>query len=51
MQKGQAKMEINKDYALGNKFKVMGTPTFFVNGIKVEGLVKWEEWDKFLKGI
>jgi len=44
----KAKIEVNKDYADGFKFGVKGTPTFFVNGQKVEGVVPLDAWKKFL---
>jgi len=39
--------EINRDYADGFKFGVVGTPTFFVNGEKIQGVVPWEAWETF----
>ncbi|OGH93805.1 MAG: hypothetical protein A2538_02945 [Candidatus Magasanikbacteria bacterium RIFOXYD2_FULL_41_14] len=40
--------EVNRDFADGYKAGVAGTPTFFINGYKVEGVVPFEAWDKFL---
>lgn len=31
-----------------NAVKLTGTPTFFVNGQKVEGNIGWEKWDEML---
>ena len=47
--KGLGKAEINKDYTDGIKFGVKGTPTFFVNGQKVEGSVPYSSWEKVIK--
>ncbi len=44
-----ALIKINRDYADGARFGVAGTPTFFVNGQKIEGVVPWEAWDGFVK--
>lgn len=42
-------IKINRDYADGVRFGVAGTPTFFVNGQKIEGVVPWEAWEGFVK--
>lgn len=47
----QVKTEINRDYATGFKYGVRGTPTFFINGQKIEGVISLEAWDKFLGGL
>ncbi len=44
-----ASIKVNRDYADGFKFGVAGTPTFFVNGEKIEGVVPWEAWEKYVK--
>lgn len=44
-----ALIKINRDYADGARFGVAGTPTFFINGKKIEGVVPWEVWDGFVK--
>ncbi|KKU27308.1 MAG: Periplasmic thiol:disulfide interchange protein DsbA [Candidatus Magasanikbacteria bacterium GW2011_GWA2_46_17] len=49
MRAGRAKVAVNRDYADGYKFGVVGTPTFFVNGDRVQGIVPWEVWEGFLK--
>lgn len=47
----QVKTEINRDYATGFKYGVRGTPTFFINGQKIEGVITLEAWEKFLGGL
>ena len=47
----KARAEVNRDYADGYKYQVRGTPTFFVNGQKVEGVVSYEAWEKFLGSL
>lgn len=46
-----ASIKVNRDYADGYRFGVAGTPTFFVNGQKVQGVVPWEEWEKLVKNF
>jgi protein-disulfide isomerase len=41
---GKYKEKVQKDAADGNKIGATGTPTFFVNGIKVEGAVPFENF-------
>ena len=48
---GRAKIGVNSDYAVGFKYGVPGTPTFFVNGEKAAGTVPWETWDGYLKNF
>lgn len=48
---GRAKLEVGRDYADAVKYGARGTPTFFVNGEKVAGVIAREEWDKFFKGL
>ncbi|PIT87662.1 MAG: hypothetical protein COU31_01785 [Candidatus Magasanikbacteria bacterium CG10_big_fil_rev_8_21_14_0_10_40_10] len=40
--------QINKDYGDGLKFGVNGTPTFFINGQKVQGVVAYDDWEKLI---
>jgi protein-disulfide isomerase len=40
---------INKDIVDGLNSNVKGTPTFFINGRKVEGVLKKEDWDNIFK--
>lgn len=47
----EVKILVNKDYADGYRFGVAGTPTFFINGKKVEGVVPFEVWDNFLRNV
>ena len=44
-----ASIKVNRDYADGFRFGVGGTPTFFVNGQKIEGVVPLEAWERFVK--
>lgn len=44
-----ALIKINRDYADGVRFGVGGTPTFFINGKKIEGVIPWEVWEGFVK--
>lgn len=39
---------VTKDYLTGVSAGVRGTPTFFINGEKVEGAVSLDTWKKFL---
>lgn len=48
---GRARVKVNADYAVGFKYGVQGTPTFFVNGEKLAGTVPWEVWDGYLKNF
>jgi protein-disulfide isomerase len=45
----EALIKINRDYADGVRFGVGGTPTFFINGQKIEGVIPWEAWEGFVK--
>lgn len=45
------KVTVNKDYADGYRFGIGGTPTFFINGQKVEGVVPFSAWELFLNSI
>lgn len=40
--------EVQADYLAGISAGVRGTPTFFINGEKVEGVIPFEAWDTFL---
>lgn len=42
------KNQITLDYAEGLKFGVPGTPTFFINGQKVPGVIQVTFWDQLL---
>jgi protein-disulfide isomerase len=41
--------EIRKDYYAAEEGKVAGTPTFFINGFKVEGPITMEMWQKIIE--
>ncbi len=47
----ESRVGVNQDYADGIKLGVRGTPTFFVNGEKVEGAVPLAAWEAFLKDV
>lgn len=47
----EVKILVNKDYADAYRFGVAGTPTFFINGKKVEGVIPFEVWDNFLRNV
>lgn len=47
----EVKVLINKDYSDAVRFGVQGTPTFFINGKKVEGVIPFEVWDNFLRNV
>jgi len=49
MRQPLVKSEINRDFADGYKAGVGGTPTFFVNGKKAQGVVPFEVWINFLE--
>jgi len=42
---------INKDYSDGFKSGVEGTPTFFINGQKIFGVISLEGWKEFLNTL
>ncbi len=42
---------VNEDYFAGVGAGVRGTPTFFVNGRKVEGTVSFESWSKYIESF
>ncbi len=46
-----ARTAVNRDYVDGSRFGVRGTPTFFINGEKVEGVIPFAVWDTFLQGF
>lgn len=45
------KVAVNKDFADGLKFGVGGTPTFFINGEKIEGAIPFSAWELFLNNV
>jgi protein-disulfide isomerase len=47
----KTKIKINMDYSAGYRYEVGGTPTFFVNGDKVEGVVPFDVWENFVKNF
>lgn len=48
---GRARIIVNQDYTVGFKQGILGTPTFFVNGVKVEGVPSFQSWDNYLKTL
>lgn len=48
---GRAKLGVSRDYADAVKYGARGTPTFFVNGEMVAGVIAREQWDKFFKSF
>lgn len=40
--------QIQKDYADATDFKIKGTPTWFINGYKIEGDMPKENWEKII---
>lgn len=38
--------EVNHDYSVGIKYGARGTPTFFLDGQRVQGTVAFEDWQK-----
>lgn len=46
---GTVKTAIAADYRAGAALGVTGTPTFFVNGYKIDGAIPVEVWKKILK--
>lgn len=48
---GKYNGEVNKDYMDGTIADVKGTPTFFINGYKVQGSYSAEVWRQVLDGL
>lgn len=44
----KTKIEVNKDYTTGHKYNISGTPTFFINGNKIQGNIPLENWEKII---
>lgn len=42
---------INEDFVIGVGSGVRGTPTFFVNGIKVEGAIPFDVWERYINAV
>lgn len=45
---GKTLPQVDQDLRDGLQLKVIGTPTYFINQLKVEGLMDEDEWDKIL---
>src|SRR6056297_528129 len=41
-----SKAQVKKDFLLAEDLKLRGTPTFFINGYKIEGPADMETWDR-----
>lgn len=48
LQQSSYKEKLYKDYAYGKELGVSDTPFFFVNGIKIEGLPSWKDFESLL---
>ncbi len=48
MHESNTKAIVNRDFLAGVAAGVRGTPTFFVNGEKVEGAIPYDIWKRFL---
>lgn len=46
---GKYNNEISVDISDGRRAGVVGTPTFFVNGIKIEGALKGQDWESLVQ--
>jgi protein-disulfide isomerase len=42
------RIHVEEDYNEGNELGVSGTPTFFINGMKIEGLIPFEKFKDVL---
>lgn len=42
---------VNDDFFYGVGAGVRGTPTFFVNGTKIEGVVPFDIWEKYINSV
>ncbi len=48
---GKTKATIESDHKAGLALGVIGTPTFFVNGYKIDGAIPADVWQKILKVV
>jgi len=51
LKNSETAIAVNKDYADGYQYGILGTPTFFVNGNKLEGVVDFDSWVKIIEAI
>ncbi|NIP32931.1 thioredoxin domain-containing protein [Candidatus Saccharibacteria bacterium] len=49
MNSGKYDKEVEYDINDGRRAGVVGTPTFFVNGIKIEGALKTQDWETLVQ--
>lgn len=47
--KGEVAKQVRSDYFEALKFGVRGTPTFYINGVKVEGVISAEGWKSVIE--
>lgn len=46
-----AKTSVNRDYVDGYNLGINGTPAFFINGTKIEGVIPFAVWEQYLSNI
>lgn len=46
-----ARQAVENDYMFGASIGIRGTPTFFINGSKVEGVVPFSAWENYFLSI
>lgn len=51
LQQANIKMRVQFDYDAAQKVEAAGTPTFIINGYKIEGYVPMEIWEKLISSI
>jgi protein-disulfide isomerase len=51
LESAAVKSKVEKDWADGAALGVTGTPSFFINGEKVEGAIPLEAWEKVIASI
>lgn len=51
LEKPETEEEVTDDFFYGVGAGVRGTPTFFVNGVKVEGAIPFDVWAKYIESI
>lgn len=51
LDKGESRAEVEEDYNAGLLAGVRGTPTFFINGRKFQGVIEQEVWDQLIAAV
>jgi len=46
---GKTAAEVKKDFEDGTKYGVMGTPCFFINGLKIDGAMPYETFEEVIE--